>query len=71
MEACDDEQQPPEKKRPSMKYDTFKRWQSEFDPELTWLDSDCCHFREQESDCEAAKVSDIHKVSKSNYWYCI
>ena len=41
VEACDDEQQPPEKKRRSVKYDTFKRWQSEFDPELTWLDSDC------------------------------
>ena len=54
MEACDDEKQPPEKKRRPVKYDAFKRLQSEFDSEmqtLTWLDSGlCCHFREQESD---------------------
>ena len=44
MAILDDEKQPPEKKRRPMKYDAFKRLQSEFDPEmqmLTWLDSDC------------------------------
>ena len=43
-EVSDEEQQSPEKNRRSVKYDTFKKWQSNVDAEmqtLTWLDLNC------------------------------
>ena len=43
-EVSDEEQQSPEKNRRSVKYDTFKKWQSNIDAEmqtLTWLDLNC------------------------------